>query len=140
MPDWQGAGYVINDMDTGAGAWKIGGGLNGGYLSGLFLGVALDILILSLTVSVVAGPIGIALLAPLLAAIAVFAGIYFTILSTMIWDEDTRQCFIGGLVTGVSATLIMLNFPTLFGRILSALGLAASQAGMAGSGARACWN
>ena len=79
VPDWQGAGYVITDMDTGAGAWKIGGGLNGGYLSGLFLGVALDILILSLTVSVVAGPIGIALLAPLLAAIAVFAGIYPTV-------------------------------------------------------------
>ena len=32
VPGWQGAGYVITDMDTGAGAWKIGGGLNGGLL------------------------------------------------------------------------------------------------------------
>ena len=26
VPGWQGAGYVITDMETGAGAWKIGGG------------------------------------------------------------------------------------------------------------------
>jgi hypothetical protein len=32
VPGWQGAGYVITDMETGAGAWKIGGGLNGGSL------------------------------------------------------------------------------------------------------------
>ena len=32
VPGWQGAGYVITDMDTGAGVWKIGGGLNGGLL------------------------------------------------------------------------------------------------------------
>jgi len=33
VPGWQGAGYVITDMETGAGAWKIGGGLNGGWES-----------------------------------------------------------------------------------------------------------
>jgi hypothetical protein len=32
VPGWQGAGYVILDPDTGAGAWKIGGGTNGGSL------------------------------------------------------------------------------------------------------------
>jgi len=32
VPGWQGAGYVITDMETGAGAWKIGGGLNGGWM------------------------------------------------------------------------------------------------------------
>ena len=32
VPGWSGAGYVIFDPDTGAGAWKIGGGLNGGTL------------------------------------------------------------------------------------------------------------
>ena len=29
---WTGAGYVLMDQDTGAAAWKIGGGLNGGAL------------------------------------------------------------------------------------------------------------
>jgi hypothetical protein len=31
---WQGSGYTIIDPETGAGAWKISGGANGGYLSG----------------------------------------------------------------------------------------------------------
>ncbi|QKT03858.1 hypothetical protein HUS23_08505 [Ectothiorhodospiraceae bacterium 2226] len=33
VPGWVGAGYVIVDPSTGAGAWKIGGGANGGFLS-----------------------------------------------------------------------------------------------------------
>jgi hypothetical protein len=33
VPGWQGAGYVILDPETGAGAWKIGGGANGGILT-----------------------------------------------------------------------------------------------------------
>jgi hypothetical protein len=32
VPGWRGAGYIIFDPQTGAGAWKIGGGANGGYL------------------------------------------------------------------------------------------------------------
>ncbi|WP_440995002.1 hypothetical protein [Arhodomonas sp. SL1] len=32
VPGWSGAGYVIFDPKTGAGAWKIGGGVNGGSL------------------------------------------------------------------------------------------------------------
>jgi len=31
VPGWSGAGYVIIDPQTGVGAWKIGGGVNGGY-------------------------------------------------------------------------------------------------------------
>ncbi|MDF1613699.1 hypothetical protein [Desulfurivibrio dismutans] len=31
VPGWQGAGYVITDPYTGAGAWKIGGGANGSF-------------------------------------------------------------------------------------------------------------
>jgi hypothetical protein len=37
VPGWQGAGYVITDPETGAGAWKIGGGLNGAFLKKLSL-------------------------------------------------------------------------------------------------------
>jgi len=32
VPGWRGAGYVLFDPDTGAGAWKIAGGANGGSL------------------------------------------------------------------------------------------------------------
>jgi hypothetical protein len=30
---WQGSGYTVIDPETGAGAWKISGGANGGYLT-----------------------------------------------------------------------------------------------------------
>ena len=36
---WSGAGYVVMDQETGASAWKIGGGLNGGFLT--IFGIAL---------------------------------------------------------------------------------------------------
>lgn len=32
VPGWKGAGYIITDPETGAGAWKIGGGGNGGEI------------------------------------------------------------------------------------------------------------
>jgi len=31
VPGWSGAGYVIYDPEMGSGAWKIGGGMNGGW-------------------------------------------------------------------------------------------------------------
>ncbi len=36
VPGWTGAGYIITDVDTGAGAFKIAGGGNGGFF--IFLG------------------------------------------------------------------------------------------------------
>jgi hypothetical protein len=41
VPGWQGAGYIIFDPQTGAGAWKIAGGANGGFLGGLKEGLSL---------------------------------------------------------------------------------------------------
>jgi len=55
---WSGAGYVLMDNDTGAAAWKIAGGANGGFLL-IFAGVLLFLIALF-----VANPIlGILLLA-----------------------------------------------------------------------------
>jgi hypothetical protein len=47
VPGWKGAGYVITDPETGAGAWKIGGGANGGSMqsSDDLFGALLDWLI-----------------------------------------------------------------------------------------------
>jgi hypothetical protein len=42
VPGWSGAGYIIIDPDTGAGAYKISGGTNGAFL--LFLGALLMVL------------------------------------------------------------------------------------------------
>jgi hypothetical protein len=41
VPGWRGAGYVIFDPQMGAGAWKIGGGANGGFLDVLHEGFLL---------------------------------------------------------------------------------------------------
>ncbi len=35
MDDWTGTGYIIMDLETGAGAYRISGGLNGGIITGL---------------------------------------------------------------------------------------------------------
>ena len=42
VPGWSGAGYIIFDPQTGDGAYKIGGGQNGGLLGGAvaFIGIA----------------------------------------------------------------------------------------------------
>ncbi len=37
VPGWTGAGYIITDVDTGAGAFKIAGGGNGGGIFGEFM-------------------------------------------------------------------------------------------------------
>lgn len=37
VPGWSGAGYVILDPETGIGAWKIGGGGNGGFIAGVLM-------------------------------------------------------------------------------------------------------
>ncbi|MEW8000817.1 MAG: transglutaminase domain-containing protein [Candidatus Thiodiazotropha endolucinida] len=42
VPGWSGAGYIIIDPETGAGAYKISGGSNGAFL--LFLGALLMVL------------------------------------------------------------------------------------------------
>jgi hypothetical protein len=39
VPGWSGAGYIIFDPETGSGAFKIGGGQNGGF-SALLTGVS----------------------------------------------------------------------------------------------------
>ena len=38
---WTGVGYIIADAETGAGAYRISGGSNGGHLSGLFGGLSI---------------------------------------------------------------------------------------------------
>ncbi len=62
---WQGAGYIIVDPATGAGAWKIAGGLNGGSgafgdaLMQIFVSLAFIISLLpfALILAVLAGPL-----------------------------------------------------------------------------------
>ena len=54
VPGWSGAGYIILDPDTGEGAYRIGGGLDGAFL--LFWGTV-TILAVLLILAVRAGNI-----------------------------------------------------------------------------------
>ena len=87
---YTGAGYIIFDPTDGDGAYLIDGGLNGGYIAGLILGAVAGLLIMSLFVNPAISVVGAAFLVPLLAAVGVFAGIYFTLLSIFIWDKQAR--------------------------------------------------
>ena len=51
VPGWTGAGYIITDADTGAGAFKIAGGGNGAFLSWLSSIDLLAIFTMFLTIS-----------------------------------------------------------------------------------------
>ena len=63
---WTGSGYIITDPATGAGAYKISGGANGGALLLLFIGALLIIL----------GMFLIPLIAPIAAALLISAGLH----------------------------------------------------------------
>ena len=49
---WHGVGYIITDIDTGAGAYLIEGGGNGGYFLGIIIGTLLAIFIGSLLIEI----------------------------------------------------------------------------------------
>jgi hypothetical protein len=136
VPGWSGAGYVITDPETGAGAWKIGGGLNGGFMIGFSIGVSTAILFLAalpaLTnpVTAEAGVIALALVGGmLLYAVALYN------LFGALFGADAQACFLGGIVAGISVAL-------LAGGVTSAaagwIGFILSQAGFAGKPAAEC--
>lgn len=58
---WTGSGYIITDPGTGAGAYKISGGANGGWFVALFLGIFITLI--GLLIGFAAGPAWLAALA-----------------------------------------------------------------------------
>ena len=111
-------GYIILDPATGAGAYKIGGGENGSYMTGLYLGLALSLA----AVMALAFSGGLAL--PLLLSVLLHASL---IEGLAAYDNFDRKCFFAGLFAGLSATLVAFvkisgSLEAIFGSILSALG------------------
>ena len=98
VPGWVGAGYIIIDPHTGIGAYKIGGGANGSYLTGLFLGMALAVL----AVMAISFSGGLAL--PLLASVLVHASL-FELFLTIDSGGANKACFFAGLAAGLLAPL-----------------------------------
>jgi len=105
VPRYTGDGYIIFDPLTGDGAYKIGGGLNGGFLAGFLIVTALIIGVLTLF------PVGAAAIATGWAATAVpFAVlgslVSFLGLESLFGDEPSfNSCF----KVGVAAALVIYS-------------------------------
>ena len=126
VPGWQGAGYVITDMDTGAGAWKIGGGLNGSFFIGLFIGITL----VALLIAAIASGTVLAV-ASVIAAIGI-NGAFLSILSLDLSNEEFDPfCFASGILWGMSAVFFVFGLVGIVGSsilaaITAAIGLGAA--------------
>jgi transglutaminase-like putative cysteine protease len=99
VPGWAGAGYVLLDEATGSAAWKIGGGANGSFLTGLFLGAAVGIMMMEATL--VSGG-AVAVILPVLLSILINAAMVAAM--TFFGDSPDLVCFFVGFLTGVFVT------------------------------------
>ncbi|HDR46806.1 MAG TPA: hypothetical protein ENN94_03795 [Geoalkalibacter subterraneus] len=136
IPGWKGAGYVITDPETGAGAWKIGGGLNGGLgpfgalLTGVAQGAAAAAMLIALGAAIATlGPLG-ALAAVLLITLVLLPILLIEIAyaNTVFTSDAEQACLVIGRVTGsflsvLIATVHSGSFAELVVEILGFIGM-----------------
>ncbi|MFZ6736070.1 transglutaminase-like domain-containing protein [Undibacterium sp. Ji42W] len=124
---WIGSGYIVVDPDTGAGAYKITGGANGGVIwwlgaiSGASIGFVLGIasFITSAAVFATVGAVAVFWIAVLAIALASAALIISNL--SILSDED-KACYLGGVLTGFGVTGL-LSIPGWLGKLLGVLGI-----------------
>jgi hypothetical protein len=114
VPGWSGAGYILFDPKTGDGAFKIGGGQNGGFLGGTLLGIAFYLGMAASFVPAIASAFLISIFAAILAAFSLWLLWYY---------EGTNGCFFTGLLASITILLVGVNWVdvTLFDRIWASL-------------------
>jgi hypothetical protein len=95
VPGWSGAGYIVLDPDTGAGAYKISGGANGCFF---YIGATYSILFVA---SLHDGLAGAGALAFALGMLIAIVAVWF--LYGIIYGEDAQKCFLTGLAVGLLA-------------------------------------
>ncbi|MFY0567184.1 transglutaminase-like domain-containing protein [Archangium lansingense] len=103
IPGWSGAGYVITDAETGAGAYLIEGGANGAYLGAFYTGLATGIVIgVCVMTALLLGPVlGWIYLALSVLYIYVLATLLvYRSLDAYVDDENMWNCYVGGLLVG----------------------------------------
>jgi len=122
VPGWTGAGYIITDADTGAGAFKIAGGGNGSFLLGVSVGLILTGLLIT---AVTTGTIF--LIASVLAAIGI-NGAFLSLLDLSFTNDNLDLwCFASGLLIGLSfiGLFYTVSQAAIWGAIMTALGISA---------------
>ncbi|MEW5837727.1 MAG: hypothetical protein AB1717_02710 [Pseudomonadota bacterium] len=100
---WTGSGYIILDPETGAGAYKISGGMNGGYLIGAMFG-----LIAVLGGSMMAYAFSVT--SVVLALTLIILGGMLAAFSFLAIDEADDGCIINGFITLLSVGTVAVAF------------------------------
>jgi hypothetical protein len=137
VPGWSGAGYAILDPETGSGAWKISGGANGGFVTGLIIGTVLVMAMVLLALSfpffaagsllaLAAAGEAVALLA---ATISATFALYFTNK-----DQAFRDCMMLGIATVMLAVAIgLFLLPVVSAALLTSMAVLGIGVGLAGA-------
>jgi REP element-mobilizing transposase RayT len=105
VPGWSGAGYILFDPQTGDGAFKIGGGANGGcFLAGVFHGAAIGYTLFYMSVASSdpkALPYAVASLGILLEEILIVVATweYYG----LVYGVDEQACYLAGIGIGMLA-------------------------------------
>ena len=91
VPGWKGGGYVVMDQDTGAAAWKIGGGTEWRVAKNIrffFVLAVIVLVVVQLLVAFALGPV----LGPIVAALALytFYGFVKGMNSATTWEEFNK--------------------------------------------------
>jgi hypothetical protein len=128
VPGWTGAGYILFDPQTGDGAFKIGGGTNGGWAAaGFMTGFAFGVVISGM-LELKTPAFGFAYFTGYLLILTFLASYFATslfiaIISDPNFTKDDLACFIGGFLTGLCIGLTGTNkVPSLASVILSLIG------------------
>ena len=119
VPGWSGAGYVIYDPEMGSGAWKIGGGFNGGSYP-LLAAVGSVLMFFTMAPAVALGSIAVlvAWSIPIIVSASIF--IYSVYQMTKYWSADD---WVGFFKYELTQSILVANI--ILKSIAVAAGLAA---------------
>ncbi|MDH5368468.1 MAG: hypothetical protein OEW99_00470 [Gammaproteobacteria bacterium] len=104
VPGWTGAGYIILDAETGEGAYKINGGLNGGNIVLAVLSSMMMFLTLAPAVALGSGAVLAAWAVPILVSVSLFT--YAVYQMTKLWSGSD---WIGFFKSELTQTILAAN-------------------------------
>jgi hypothetical protein len=122
VPGWSGAGYIILDPEPGAGAYKISGGANGSFFTGLAIGASTVAMITALFAAIPLGFTAVVGVFVLLFAALVPALLFAIAYATSVYSSDEEQmCMAIGTVTGAALTNIAATLYSGAAKIIEAI-------------------
>jgi len=121
VPGFTGAGYIIFDPSNGSGAYKITGGSNGGFFSGLAFGLMLFAM---LAIAFITGGIA-GLIVALILIGQIALPIYVMHMSVYGADEELKNCWLAGFTIGLGIGGLLAALGEV--GVLNALGVAGAE-------------